>query len=99
MAVPKKKFPKFDRTIAEELFNQWRRLYRKGDSTEIAKNLKVSKPTIDKAVIYGHVHQQRIVDYITSYFADRIMRERHDGDRLKTLQDTRQGAIAFTVEA
>lgn len=75
------------RTIAEELHNQWRALERKGDAEKLAEELKVSKPTIDKALIYGCVHQQTIVDGITKYFADRILREKESAAQLKGLQD------------
>lgn len=81
----KKKEQRHKRTIAEELHEQWRKLERKGDSDAIAKVLDVSKPTIDKALIYGCVHQQKIVDGITKYMADRIIAEREAGSRLKEL--------------
>lgn len=83
--MTKKKQPRHRRTIAEELHQQWRNLERKGDSEAIAKVLNVSKPTIDKALIYGCVHQQMIVDGVTKYFADRIIREKEEASRLKEL--------------
>lgn len=76
------------RTIAPELHAQWRNLERKNDSGEIAKILNVSKPTIDKALIYGCVHQQAIVDGITKYFADRILREKESAGQLKEMATT-----------
>ena len=88
-----KKTRKPQRTIAEELHRQWRRLERKNDAVELARLLEVSKPTIDKALIYGAVHQQKIVDGITEYFASRLLREKEDGDRLSGLankQDANQ---------
>lgn len=75
------------RTIAEELHAQWRNLERKGDSEAIAKTLDVSKPTIDKALIYGCVHQQKIVDGITKYFADRIIREKESAAQLQEMSN------------
>lgn len=74
------------RTIAKELFEQWRDLTRKGDSEAVAKLLQVSKPTIDKALIYGCSHSQVIIDGITRYFADRLMKEREAADSLKSLR-------------
>lgn len=76
------------RTIAKELHEQWRSLERKNDSDTIAGILGVSKPTIDKALIYGCVHQQALVDGITKYFADRIIREKEEAGRLKDLAIT-----------
>lgn len=73
------------RTIAEELHQQWRNLERKGDSEAIATAMGVSKPTIDKALIYGCVHQQKIVDGVTKYFADRIIREKESAAHLKEM--------------
>lgn len=81
----KKKEPRHRRTIAEELHLQWRALERKNDSEKLAELLNVSKPTIDKALIYGCVHQQALVDGITKYFADRIISEKEDASRLKEL--------------
>jgi endonuclease III-like uncharacterized protein len=85
--MTKKKEPRHRRTIAEELHKQWRSLERNGDTTAIATILNVSKPTIDKAIIYGCVHQQAIVDGITKYFADRIIREKEEASRLKDLAE------------
>lgn len=80
-----KKKPRRERTIARELHNEWQKLERKNDSKLIAEELGVSKPTIDNALIYGHVNQQRIVDGITKYFADRLTREREDASKLNKL--------------
>lgn len=75
----------FKRTIAKELHEQWRKLARSKDSEAIAKLLNISKPTVDKALIYGFVHKQALVDGITKYFADRIMIEKEKANRLKDL--------------
>lgn len=78
---------KFRRTISEELFQQWRNLSRKGDPIELMKVLGVSKPTINKALIYGCCHQQSVIDGITKYFADRILKEKADAENLRSLQN------------
>lgn len=90
----KPKTPKPQRTIAEELHKQWRRLERKNDALELAKLLEVSKPTIDKALIYGSVHQQKIVDGITKYFADRLLREKESGGQLKALANEAETKVS-----
>lgn len=73
------------RTIALELHKKWRDLERKGDAEKLATLFNVSKPTIDKALIYGCVHQQALVDGITKYFADRILREKEQAQQLTDL--------------
>lgn len=80
-----RKTKKPQRTIALELHQQWRKLERKNDCIELAKLLKVSKPTIDKALIYGAVHQQQLIDGINTYFADRLIKEKEEADHLKGL--------------
>jgi endonuclease III-like uncharacterized protein len=87
MTSPKKVAKIRKRTISAELHKQWRNLERKGDSTKLAELLGVSKPTIDNALIYGFVQQQKIVDGITQFFADRLMKEKDDALTLKTLQN------------
>ena len=87
MTTEIKKEPRHKRTIAEELHQQWRNLERKGDSDALATLLGVSKPTIDKALIYGCVHQQKIVDGITKYLADRIISEKESADQLRELSE------------
>jgi len=73
------------RTISVELFQQWRELARKGDAELLAETIGVSKPTINKAIIYGCVHSDGLKDQITKFFADRLMKEREDADRLRAL--------------
>ena len=77
---------KYRRTISEELFDQWRKLARKNDVQAIAKALNISVPTITKALVYGFVHQQEIVDGITKFFADRLLAEKDKAKELKELQ-------------
>jgi hypothetical protein len=77
MTTPKKKkAPLFERTIAEELHIQWKNLRRIGDVEELAHTLGLSKPTINKALIYGCAQRQDVVDGINKFFADRLMAER-----------------------
>lgn len=76
----------YRRTIAVELFNQWRQLARKGDPDAIANLLKVSKPTINKALIYGNVNSEAVKTGITQYFADRLRKELDDAEELEKLR-------------
>ena len=76
----------YRRTIALELFKQWRQLARKNDPETIAKHLKVSKPTVHKAIIYGNVNSEAIKNGITQFFADRLRKEMDDAEQLETLR-------------
>lgn len=76
----------YRRTIALELFNQWRQLARKGDPEAIAKELRMSKPTIHKALIYGNVNTEVVKNGITKFFADRLRREMDEAEQLEKLR-------------
>lgn len=76
----------FPRLIAEELHNQWRSYVRSGDSEAIAKALKVSKPTVDKALIYGHAHKKSLINGITKFFIKRLEGERESAKQLESLK-------------
>jgi hypothetical protein len=75
------------RTIAEELHEQWRKMVRIGDSAKLAELLNCSKPTIEKALIYGCVHKDEIVNGITAYFTDRITKEKKTATRLQKMAE------------
>lgn len=79
----KKQWP---RTIAEELHEAWKRNRRKGDPEELAKVAGVSRPVIDRALIYGHVSVAGLTDKINDYFEARLTKERADAARLTSLQ-------------
>lgn len=85
MATRKKK-PRLERTISKELHEEWVKLTRKNDAKAIAEKLEVSKPTIDNALIYGNVHQQRLIDGINSYFKERLENENKQAAELRELQ-------------
>lgn len=86
MTDKKKLATRHRRTISKELHAQWRDLERKGDAEKLATLLGVSKPTIDKAIIYGCVHQQAIVDGVSKFFADRILAEKEMAQHLNDLK-------------
>lgn len=81
----------YRRTIAVELFKQWRQLARKGDPEAIAALLKVSKPTVNKALIYGSVNSEAIKNGITQFFADRLRKEMDEAEELQKLHRQSQG--------
>jgi hypothetical protein len=82
MRESKKQWP---RTVAEELHESWKTLKRKKDPDVIAKQLGVSRPVIDRALIYGYVSIPDLADKITKYFEDRLNKERGDASRLNNL--------------
>jgi hypothetical protein len=74
------------RTIAKELHAQWLRLRRRGDTIELSKRTGLTKAMIDRAVLYGHVLNQPLVDYITRFFADRLLREKELAQQIVDLK-------------
>jgi nitrogen regulatory protein PII-like uncharacterized protein len=75
------------RTISEELHNAWTRLRRKKDPETIAEALGVSRPVIDKALLYGHVLMEGLAPKITKFFEDRLDQEKADAERLNQKAD------------
>lgn len=69
-------------TIAPELFEAWTKMRRKGDPEQIAQALGKSRPVIDKALKYGHVKDQTVVDGITKFYNVRLAAETSDGKKL-----------------
>lgn len=77
---------KYRRTISIELFTQWRNSSRKGDPQLLMDHLKATKPTINKALIYGHANSQKLIDGITQFFADRYRKELDAAEELQRLR-------------
>lgn len=73
------------RLIDEDLLKAWQQLKRVGDAEAIATLLGVSKPTIENALIYGHVHQDRIINGINTFFSDRLQKEKQMAGELRQL--------------
>lgn len=72
----------FDCTIAPKLFKAWQQLRRKGDPELIMELTGKSRPIIDKALKYGHVKDQTVVDAITKFYNDRLTSENQQGEDL-----------------
>lgn len=89
-----KKKPLHARTISADLHREWKKLKRQGDSEKLREILGISKPTIDRALIYGNVHQDRIVETITNFFLGRIAREKQTAEVLKTAAETNKTKIS-----
>lgn len=74
----------YEPTITAELFEAWTKLRRRGDPDLIAAKLGKSRPVIDKALKYGFVKSQDVVDGITEFYRERKKSEMKDGaDLLK----------------
>ncbi len=69
-------------TIAPELHEAWSRARRKNDPTEIAERLGKSRALIDRALKYGHVKDQMVVEGITRFYEERLDAEVRDGKAL-----------------
>lgn len=76
-----------ERTISIELHNAWLALKRKGDPERMATELGYSRPVIDKALIYGYVSMQGLVDDINRYFHERLTKERATATELMAMAD------------
>lgn len=98
MSENKKKKPLHERTIDATLHRQWRKQQRSGDSVKLQEMLGVSKPTIDKALIYGCVHKERISDTITDYFLERIEREKEAAQKLFNAEHSIKSPIEVPFE-
>lgn len=79
----------WNRTIAEELHETWLRLKRKKDPEAIAEALGVSRPVIDRALLYGYVSIPELTGKITQFFEDRLNKERADAVRLNALSEVK----------
>lgn len=75
-------------TVAPELLASWQKLRRKKDPETIAAKLGVSRPVIDRALIYGYVGVENLATGITLFFEERLNQERKDAARLNNLAET-----------
>ena len=71
------------RNINTSLFKQWCSFKRMGDAVKISKLASVSTPTIQKALNYGNVNRQEIIDIINKYFIQRERSEKLKSKKLK----------------
>lgn len=73
---------RYPRTISQELYDAWQVLRRKGDPEKIRKKVNASRPKVDLALNYGHVHDTKLIDKISKFFKDRLAEEKEDGGTL-----------------
>lgn len=62
---------KFKQTISDDLFQAWNSAKRPGDATAISKVVNKSYPIVQRALKYGHVNSEKLVDSISDFFAAR----------------------------
>lgn len=72
----------FERTVAKELHDAWKKLKRKRDGELMATELGYSRPVIDRALNYGYVAMPELPDLINKWFMDRLKAERADAKKL-----------------
>jgi nitrogen regulatory protein PII-like uncharacterized protein len=75
----KKDYPQ---NIAPELFEAWKLATRQGDTMKLAKKLGVSRPTIERAILYGSVVKEDLIEGISQFFEDRIEEEKQKALRI-----------------
>lgn len=88
--MAKKNKGTFHRTIELTLFNEWQKQRRMNDALELVyffneRGKKVSRPTIERGLIYGHVNQKVLIEGITEFFKNRVNAEKQAAKELKAL--------------
>ena len=74
------------RTISEELFTEWGRLFRGVEDVKALMELtRKSKHTIINALKIGYVTSQETIDQITNYFINRNIYENEQFEKLKSI--------------
>ena len=76
---------KFPLTIAPELFEAWKKATRKKDTQKIATVLNISRPLITRALVYGHVTKDGLVDQINLFFKTRLEAEKDTASELNAM--------------
>lgn len=73
---------KFEMTITPELFAAWSKLKRRNDTEELMAILGKSYPVIGRALKYGYVKDQKVIDGITKFLEERFDAEAETGKEL-----------------
>lgn len=76
---------KWQRTVSEDLFEAWKKLRRTGDVGLLMKDLKLSRPVIDRALNNGYVSMPELADKINSFFQTRLEAENKKAKELLAL--------------
>lgn len=87
--MPRERKIQYQRTISQELHTAWLKLKRKGDSAIIAEKLDLSRPVIDRALLYGYVAQVAdLPDQINKFFFERMEAEKSQAKKLTAMADS-----------
>ena len=81
---------RFPNNIGNELFITWQQMRRIGDPEKIAKALGLSRPIIDRALVYGNVKNEKTADLISKWFAKRLEQESKSGSSIKTTKASKE---------
>lgn len=76
MTIKKNKVKTYERTIEPELFESWSMLRRTDDAQELIQLTGKSYPIIYRALNFGHVKEESIVDDISLFYATRSLKQK-----------------------
>ena len=86
MSKEKKPARQIKRTISEELFLEWKRLFRGIEDVRALMELtRKSRHTIINALNIGYVTTPETIDQITNYFINRDIYEKEQVEKLKSI--------------
>ena len=78
----KKEKKEFERTIDDSLFDTIKMLRRIQDASELTETTGFSRPTIDKALNFGHIRDSNLETAIVEFYTKRASRQRDDAERI-----------------
>lgn len=79
--------PKYPRTISQVLFDTWQRLKRKGDPGAMAERFHLSRVPFDNALNWGYCPKGDTVDYVNTFYRERLQNEKDSAAELNELAD------------
>ena len=82
LSLMKKEKKEFERTIDESLFDTIKMLRRIQDASELTETTGFSRPTIDKALNFGHIRDSNLETAIVEFYTKRASRQREDAERI-----------------
>ena len=72
----------FERTIDENLFEAWKSKRRTTDVRDLMKKTGKSEPIIYRALQFGHVKKQDLVDDISNFYIERSKKEKAQAEQI-----------------
>lgn len=74
-------------TIAPELFGAWQKMKRKKDPQVMAEALGVSRPLLTRALNFGNVTKEGLVEQINTFFKTRLEAEKDAAKDFQSMTD------------